>query len=61
MADESERKPFNARCGACAHVWAVAYTPIGLGVLANVLITAHCPMCGESSKNIYPDEGSEHG
>jgi hypothetical protein len=46
----NERKPCNARCGACEHVWALAFLPMPLEKAANVIRRATCPACGEAKK-----------
>lgn len=49
------RKPFNARCGACGHVWTAAYLPMGLERMAKLLKGLCCVACGEPSRNIFLD------
>ena len=50
---DSERNPFDVRCGACGHVWTAAYTPMEMGRMAALLKGVRCPACGEPSKNIF--------
>lgn len=46
------RKPFNARCGRCGHVWALLYTPMPLADAARVMANATCPSCSAPSREI---------
>ncbi len=45
-----ERKPFWAKCPACAHCWIAAYTGIEVELFAKLVKRAACPMCGETKK-----------
>lgn len=59
MTDEA-KTPFYSKCGACAHVWIIAYLPMKMIAAARVMGAVHCPKCGEGPKNIFPakqDEG----
>lgn len=47
------RAPMNVRCGACDHVWAVAYMPMEVSQLARIIRAARCPNCGAGSRQMF--------
>lgn len=43
----AERRPFWAKCRACAHCWPAAYLPMEATACAKLMQRAACPMCGD--------------
>ena len=62
MTDDrtEERRPMYAECMDCSHVWAAAYIPMPLAVIAKVLHDVHCPSCGADAGDIVVYEGGRH-
>lgn len=59
MVDEPPKdlsKPFNVQCGECEHIWAAAYLPILLDDIAKILLSASCPLCGNTSNLLIPSK-----
>lgn len=48
------KKPMIVKCMDCHHLWPVAYTPMPMLTLAEILTTARCPSCGAKADRIDP-------
>lgn len=40
------RKPLEAQCSKCNHVWTFAYTPADINLIVRLSKAALCPSCG---------------
>lgn len=49
---EDRSKAFWAKC-QCGHIWAAAYYPTPVHLMAKILKSVACPKCGERKK-VYP-------
>lgn len=51
MKPKPTRTPQDVTCTQCKHRWTVAYLPMAAATFARVLRSAHCPMCGATSRH----------
>lgn len=49
------KKEFRAQCGECDHIWVVAYLPMDLSKVANIMKTARCPNCAGAKLFVAPE------
>jgi Zn finger protein HypA/HybF involved in hydrogenase expression len=48
-----DKKPLWAKCSNCGHTWAVAYLPMEMETVAQLLTQAkNCPRCGGDKPTI---------
>ncbi len=50
---DTTKRPMWVKCKPCGHHWICLWTPMEMSVVANLLKTIHCPMCGAGPKNVF--------
>ncbi len=52
-------RPMMVDCGKCEHTWAIAYLPMEVSTLVDIMSKAKCPVCAAGRRHVFINVSKE--